>query len=584
MSNKENSQFDKYLKEKLQTDVQIDSAFKTALKEKLILEIDNVSTNEQHKSKFNSKGMSNLISKLKSLPKLSYIIAGVGVTALVGVVTVFLLNQGKVDDKLTPIDKTPTAIAQLYINEGSVTIIRDEQEQTYTADTEIFANDKIATAQDTIADIKTAYGRVALDVNSSITVQNDGFPTVNDGTVFISSNNDYTQQISSATEYAEIFVEKGATLITHTPEIVVEAGIFPKAYAENEGQTKIISVTGKVTVKVNNESKTLENGEQIIVTKDKATNLVPKEEIDKEQFKTDFFTTVKAKETEENKDLGLAGDLTPPTITITAPANGSTTQANTTTVKFTSNEDGWYYNDGWKEMVKDTEVSYSVTLQEGANTITVKAKDRSYNVTTASVSVTYTPVVPVEAKITLTGKAVSDGVSLSWTVTGLNTDKGFKIVKSTEINPVYPGNDYQYLTDGSTRTYKWKITDGQTYYFRVCQYDGNGKCLRYSNNLKLTAPTSTPDTTTTISLTGNHTTTGITVNWTVTAGEATAFKVCKSLEPNPVYPGSDCAYITSGTTHTWNVTDGKTYYVRVGKYEDGKVTVYSNQITVTAPN
>ena len=60
---------------------------------------------------------------------------------------------------------------------------------------------------------------------------------------------------------------------------------------------------------------------------------------------------------------------------------------------------------------------------------------------------------------------------------------GYKIVKSTSKNPVYPGNSYLYISNSNQTSATWSIKDGQTYYFRVCQYLG-GKCGTYSNSPK----------------------------------------------------------------------------------------------------
>ncbi|HOU76153.1 MAG TPA: sigma-70 family RNA polymerase sigma factor [Candidatus Dojkabacteria bacterium] len=470
--------------------VQIDSAFKNELHQKILNEMKEVQLSKKDTSKFTSIHMSSLLQKLNSFPKFTYFLAGILITALVGVFTFYMIENGKKDNTLTPINQKETAIAQLFTNDGNVTIVRGEQESIYNSDTEVFANDEIITSSDTIADLKTQYGRVSIDVNSSITLQNDGFPLINKGTVFISSENNYEQAISSQTQFAEITIENGATLITHIPEIASTTGLIPRAFADEESQTKIVSVNGKISVKVNNELKVLENGEQIIVKKESDPILLTKDEIDKELFKSEFFTEVAEKENKEQKNLGIASDLIPPSITVSSLANNSTTSSNTTTVNLISNEDGWYYNGSWNELIKDTEISYPISLHEGANSIFIKVKDKSYNITTQTITVTYTPPTPtpVEPKISLTGKVTSDGVNLTWTVTSLNTDKGFKIVKSTEINPVYPGNEYIYLTEGTKRSYSWKITDEKTYYIRVRKYEGSLPSI-YSNQIIATAPT-----------------------------------------------------------------------------------------------
>ena len=90
-----------------------------------------------------------------------------------------------------------------------------------------------------------------------------------------------------------------------------------------------------------------------------------------------------------------------------------------------------------------------------------------------------TPAVP-EANLTLIAVKTDSGIKFTWTVNGINVDQGFKLVRSIEANPVYPGNDYQYLTNKDQRSYTWGIKDGKTYYFRVCQYLG-GKCGVFIN-------------------------------------------------------------------------------------------------------
>ena len=75
--------------------------------------------------------------------------------------------------------------------------------------------------------------------------------------------------------------------------------------------------------------------------------------------------------------------------------------------------------------------------------------------------------------ITLSGEKSSSGVRLHWNTSGVNISHGFKVVKSKESNPVYPGNDYKYLSDSGVRDYKWKIDTGKKYHFRVCAYQGD---------------------------------------------------------------------------------------------------------------
>lgn len=192
------------------------------------------------------------------------------------------------------------------------------------------------------------------------------------------------------------------------------------------------------------------------------------------------------------------------------------------------------------------------------------------------------------AGIQLSAKAVDSGIKFTWSVSGVDVNQGFKLVKSTEINPVYPGNDYQYLSDEATHSYTWALKDGKTYYFRVCQYLG-GKCGVYSNNVKMTAPQKeTTDnavsgevSSITLSSLGSGN-----VKWSVDGYSDQGFKVVWSKNSQPTYPcrsGDQYLYYsnpqtTSATVTAFNGTG--TYYVRVCEYLGGKCGTYSNQITV----
>jgi hypothetical protein len=94
--------------------------------------------------------------------------------------------------------------------------------------------------------------------------------------------------------------------------------------------------------------------------------------------------------------------------------------------------------------------------------------------------------------LTLSAEMKTDGVQLNWSVDG-TTPKGVKVAISTvNENPTYPvmdGDSYRYLADSSTRSYKeTMVSAGDTYHYRVCQYDGAGKCLVYSNSVSVTVP------------------------------------------------------------------------------------------------
>ncbi len=102
------------------------------------------------------------------------------------------------------------------------------------------------------------------------------------------------------------------------------------------------------------------------------------------------------------------------------------------------------------------------------------------------------PVTIEPATLALTASMEDDGVQLDWTIDG-SSPKGFKVTISTvNENPTYPvmtGDTYRYFTDPAKRSYMdIQLTPGKVYHYRVCQYDGAGKCLAYSNSVSVEIP------------------------------------------------------------------------------------------------
>lgn len=90
--------------------------------------------------------------------------------------------------------------------------------------------------------------------------------------------------------------------------------------------------------------------------------------------------------------------------------------------------------------------------------------------------------------ITLAGTAQTDGINLSWNVTGGSSYDGYKIVRSeTNSNPAYPADTLQYVSGPSTKSYIDKsVTKGKSYYYRIGIYK-NGQIVKYSNSIHVTA-------------------------------------------------------------------------------------------------
>lgn len=86
--------------------------------------------------------------------------------------------------------------------------------------------------------------------------------------------------------------------------------------------------------------------------------------------------------------------------------------------------------------------------------------------------------------VTLSGTREGDTVNLSWSISGGDAPKGYKVVWSADSNPVYPGNEYQYLSNGNQMSASVSVKNEGTLHFRVCIYQG-GVCGAYSNDLSL---------------------------------------------------------------------------------------------------
>ena len=331
-------------------------------------------------------------------------------------------------------------------------------------------------------------------------------------------------------------------------------------------------------------------------------------EVNLADIKSDEFVMWNKEQDEKvqafKSQMGILFDIKAPTLNLASPMDGEETQSETILVSGSTDADTKITVNTVDVTNNNGSFSYLFTLVPGANGIKVIAEDPSGNKSVRNLTVKYTstvtpsititstkaPTSAPTAKITLNGTKVSNGVSFTWNVVGLDVSKGFKLVKSLSANPVYPGNDYEYLTNQNQRNYTWEIKDGKTYHFRICQYNGSGTCLVYSNDITVQAPSSGPSNPVTgISLS----TTGPTsVSWSVTGGIApNGFKVVWSKTSGPTYPlrGSDTYYFASGTTSgsysEINPFNGYgTYYIRVCAYENGtggECKPYSNEVTIT---
>lgn len=182
--------------------------------------------------------------------------------------------------------------------------------------------------------------------------------------------------------------------------------------------------------------------------------------------------------------------------------------------------------------------------------------------------------------IVLTGAWNKTKANLNWSLKNMTSSQGFKVVIASHENPVYPGDEYHYLTGSGARSDYWSSLKPGTYYFRVCEYLG-GKCGVYSNNVKLIVPETTVTSSGSITLTGSVDEDGAAdLNWSLKdMTSSMGFKVVVSDQENPVYPGNEYHYFSDSSVRSdsWGNLSG-TKYFRVCEYLGGKCGVYSNNL------
>ena len=187
--------------------------------------------------------------------------------------------------------------------------------------------------------------------------------------------------------------------------------------------------------------------------------------------------------------------------------------------------------------------------------------------------------------ISLSGVTSHEGIKLKWSVNGVDTSNGFKVIKSLEANPTYPENSAVYLQAG-VESYIFGLNDGKTWHFRVCQFR-DGSCGVYSNEVVLTAASGGSGDVSKITLKVEASGTSAKLSWSVEGYATSGFKVAWSKNSGPTYPPRDgdfWEYLSEPGTREYlishDIEEGSTYYFRVCEYKDGKCGTYSNEVSL----
>ena len=273
----------------------------------------------------------------------------------------------------------------------------------------------------------------------------------------------------------------------------------------------------------------------------------------------------------------------PPTVNITAPANGATLQTpvNTSITATAGDTDGTVasvaFYDGATLLGTDTTAPFSVGwtgATVGNHALSAIATD-NLGATTASAIVTVTveaPLTPPAAPTGLVATAGNAQVGLSWSA---SAGAATYSVKRSTTN----GGPYTTIATGITATAYTDpaLTNGTVYYYVVSAVNAGGES---ANSAQVSAtPLAIPSAPTALTATAASRT-KINLAWTDNATGETGFRIERSTN------GTTFTQITSVganvTTYTnTGLTRNTTYYYRVRAYNAVGNSAYSNTVSRT---
>lgn len=331
------------------------------------------------------------------------------------------------------------------------------------------------------------------------------------------------------------------------------------------------------------------------------------------EVKKDAFIMWNKNQDEKNDEykqsLGVLATLPPPLLTITSPPEGYITDKEQIEITGKTDPNGTLIINGETYELTASSFQKNVPLPSfGNNTISVKVIDQYGTQAEKTISIirktketptakptikptvkpTIKPTVNQNRSIHLSAAAKENGIQFEFTVQNAEGFDGFKLVRNESGNPVYPGNDAQYIDSGKRSAF-WEITDGKVWHFRICFYQ-NGSCSTYSNDIEVQAPKKTSENTSGSVSSISLSATGVkSVSWSINGTSPMGFKIVWSKNDQPTYPPRNdddlWAYDSNPDTRSWTIDPKKgsgRYFVRVCEYLGGKCGTYSNQIELTA--
>lgn len=581
MEEKVQKQLEKLLKESKSVDsnsVKVEADFKEALREKIYSHY----INEKSKGSGIMESIKQVFSNKKQL--LLAGLAGFFAIALIG--GGVFIAQRRTDEADTSQEQILLA-ANLAFSDGEVSIKLEGEDRWVEAkqDDVLHQGDMIKTGEES---------RAVLEIDNGDAIRLDSSTEVKLASLVPS---DVVVENIEGQVYSRVMESDSNTYTVRAENLQVKA--LGTAYTVSNDQEK-----GKVTVGVvqsnvelSKDSTEVKEGKKALY--DVENDKLELKDIEKKELETDFMKWNKEKDQEKGFDVGVMTDLVAPTLKITEPADGSSTTAESVSVKGTTEKGAIVKVNGNEVENKDGVFSTTVSLEMGENTITVTSTDSYDNTTTKTVKVTREeeqtePPVPTTHINVTNVYAEGSSIKVSWTYDGYRVIDGYKIVVGDGYYPKYPDSyDKFAYVSGQDKT-SGLISDlgAGTYNVAVCGYSASThRCYDdlYSLYYSITIEEGQTGVVNSISLSATPIGGGkVKLQWSVDGYSAKGFKVVRSESPNPEYPprseDSVIKYISDPSTASFTVTGltvGKIYHFRVCEYLGGACGTYSNDASAT---
>jgi hypothetical protein len=191
------------------------------------------------------------------------------------------------------------------------------------------------------------------------------------------------------------------------------------------------------------------------------------------------------------------------------------------------------------------------------------------------------PATTTTSGISLSGSKSDYSAVFSWKASGVDTSKGFKLVRSSKTTtPTYPDNTVSYIEAGKT-SFTLYVGDDTKYNYRLCAYRDGG-CVAYSNTVAVTTLKKVKEAVVAGAVSLSNI--GSSFNWSIQGTAPYGYKIVIGTSSGPTYQNNFKKLFTESTSYDLSSTDltaGTPYYVKVCKYNDGNCTDYSNEIVYT---